>query len=364
MKALRWIHSILAVLNGFVVLLLLLSAFSDMVSPADHLLFAYLGLAFPLFLLLNIGFLIFWIIMRKWNHTFVVLCSFLICWKPIKQYIPFHLRVKQPPREELIKVLTYNVMCFGYKDHTTDQPNPIIRYIAESGADIVCMQEYLEGHTDILTENKIARALSMYPYHFHVPLVHYPRYTTGLAIYSKYPIRSSRKIRYDSSFNGSAVHELNVKGKKVIVVNNHLESFKFTVEDRSKYSEFIRNANTGTFDNIRGALEQKMGEAFRIRAEQADIIADEIETLQGDYLIVCGDFNDTPISYARRRIQGSLRDAYVESGRGVGVSYNENMFWFRIDHILHSPNMTACRATVDRVKLSDHYPVWCYLRPD
>ena len=162
-------------------------------------------------------------------------------------------------------------MCFGYKDHTPGQPNPIIQYIADSGADIVCMQEYLEGHTDILTENKIARALSMYPYHFHVPLVHYPRYTTGLAIYSKYPIRSSRKIRYDSSFNGSAVHELNVKGKKVIVVNNHLESFKFTVEDRSKYSEFIRNANTGTFDNIRGSLRQKMGEAFRIRAEQADI---------------------------------------------------------------------------------------------
>ena len=109
-------------------------------------------------------------------------------------------------------------MCFGYKDHITDQLNPIIRYIAESGADIVCMQEYLEGHTDILTENKIARALSMYPYHFHVPLVHYPRYTTGLAIYSKYPIRSSQKIRYNSSFNGSAVHELNVKGKKMIVV--------------------------------------------------------------------------------------------------------------------------------------------------
>ena len=88
-----------------------------------------------------------------------------------------------------------------------------------------------------------------------------------------------------------------------------------------------------------------MGEAFRIRAEQADIIADEIEALQGDYLIVCGDFNDTPISYARRRIQGQLRDAYVESGKGVGISYNGNMFWFRIDHILHSPNMTAYRPT-------------------
>ena len=155
MKAFRWIHRILAVLNGVVMFLLLISAFSDIVSPADHLLFAYLGLAFPLFLFLNVGFLLLWAIMHKWNHTFVVLCSFLICWKPIRQYLPFHLRVEQPPREEMIKVLTYNVMCFGYKDHTPGQPNPIIQYIADSGADIVCMQEYLEGHTDILTENKI-----------------------------------------------------------------------------------------------------------------------------------------------------------------------------------------------------------------
>lgn len=56
MKAFRWIHRILAFLNGIVVLLLLISAFSDIVSPADHLLFAYLGLAFPLFLFLNVGF--------------------------------------------------------------------------------------------------------------------------------------------------------------------------------------------------------------------------------------------------------------------------------------------------------------------
>ena len=65
MKAFRWIHRILAVLNGVVMFLLLISAFSDIVSPADHLLFAYLGLAFPLFLFLNVGFLLLWAIMHN-----------------------------------------------------------------------------------------------------------------------------------------------------------------------------------------------------------------------------------------------------------------------------------------------------------
>ena len=73
MKAFRWIHRILAVLNGVVMFLLLISAFSDIVSPADHLLFAYLGLAFPLFLFLNVGFLLLWAIMHKWHHTFSAL---------------------------------------------------------------------------------------------------------------------------------------------------------------------------------------------------------------------------------------------------------------------------------------------------
>lgn len=78
--------------------------------------------------------------------------------------------------------------------------------------------------------------------------------------------------------------------------------------------------------------------------------------------MVCGDFNDTPISYAHRTIQGPLKDAYAASGRGVGVTYNENFFWFRIDNILHSANMKPINCTVDKVRYSDHYPLWCYLQ--
>lgn len=53
---------------------------------------------------------------------------------PVKRYFPFHSH-KDVPREEVLKVLTYNVMAFGYKNHTKIAPNKIIQYIANSDAD-------------------------------------------------------------------------------------------------------------------------------------------------------------------------------------------------------------------------------------
>jgi endonuclease/exonuclease/phosphatase family metal-dependent hydrolase len=100
-----------------------------------------------------------------------------------------------------------------------------------------------------------------------------------------------------------------------------------------------------------------------VRAGQAEIVAGEIRKANGYYTIVCGDFNDTPLSYVHRTIQGPLADAYAESGFGLGISYNQNFFLFRIDHIFHSSSMDAYNCRVDtRVNLSDHYPIYCYLK--
>lgn len=366
MKPFKFIHSLVGVINITVALLFIVAAFSNAISPKQSVFFSYLGLLFPLFFVINVSFLLYWLIVRKWRYFFIIFCSFLLCWKPITRYAPFHFPTKMLMHDNTIKVLSYNVMGFGYKDHTSEKPNEILQYIIDSDADIICLQEYMVGTSeDFLTQEKIRNALSMYPYQYSLPLVHYKKYTIGLATFSKYPILNSWKVRYDSAFNGSSVHEIDVDGKKVMVINNHLESFKLTMEDRSKYADFLKNMNVETFDGLRETVQRKLGSAFIIRAEQAEIVAEEIANLKGDYTIVCGDFNDTPTSYAHRIIQGNqLIDAYVESGRGVGISYNQNFFWFRIDHILHSPNMKSYNATVDNVALSDHYPIWTYLEMD
>ncbi len=366
MKTLRlFLQFLFVIANIIVVVLFILAAYSDRFSPEKSLLFSYLGLAFPVLCALNICFILYWLFLWEWKFLLIGVASFLICWTPVKNYFPFHSPVKPVPQENVLKVLTYNVMGFGYKKHTKYSPNQIIEYIANSDADIVCLQEYAEHKSEkYLTRNKIFSALKMYPYRSVFTLSSNKLMTFGIAVFSKYPISESRRIKYDSNFNGSSVHQVKVKDKNITLINNHLESFKLTSEDRSRYSAFIKNIGSDTFDELRGAIQQKLGPAFIIRAKQAKTVASEVEKAKNDYIVVCGDFNDTPISYAHRTVQGPLVDAFSESGRGIGVSYNQNFFWFRIDNILHSSNMKAMNCTVDKVKYSDHYPMWCYLQLD
>jgi len=363
MKRLRFkfIHRTMIVLNTIVTLLFIIASYSYLISPNQSVLFAYMGLLFPFFLIINIFFLFFWLAFRKWLRFFIALCSLLICWKPITNYVPVNLFPKKAPTVNTIKFLSYNVMGFTYQDHTPTKPNPIISYIIDSDADIVCLQEYLAIENRMLTEEKIANALKMYPYHYTIPLTNFNGYYVGLGFFSKYPIVKSWKVRYDSAFNGSTVHELNIKGKTVYIINNHLESFKLTMGDRRKYAQFIANVNSETFDELLKTVQRKLGSAFYIRAEQADIVADEIQKIKGNYIIVCGDFNDTPISYAYHTVRGDLKDAFEETGNGMGITYNQNNFRFRIDHILHSSNIKAYNATIDKIPYSDHYPIWCLM---
>ncbi|MDR1676469.1 MAG: endonuclease/exonuclease/phosphatase family protein, partial [Tannerella sp.] len=214
MKPYRIAHLLMGILHTVIMFLFVAAAFSDAVSPEKGVIFAYLGLLFPFFLVLNLCFLIYWLLVRKWMFLFVAGCSVLVGWKPVSAYCPVHpFRQEAPQAKNVIKLLTYNVMGFNYQPHKKDSPNRILQYIIDSKADIVCMQEYMtEKSGRSLTQEQIARALHMYPYHFCLPLIDHHTYTVGLAIYSKYPIAKSWKVHYDSSFNGSTVHELNVNG--------------------------------------------------------------------------------------------------------------------------------------------------------
>jgi len=347
-------------------LLLIVSAYSDFISPEKNILFAYSGLLFPILLLVNCCFLVAWTIAKRWLLSFMLMVTFALCWRSIIVFCPFHLKTKELPHDELIKILSYNVMGFAHKNHTKDDPNKIIQYIAESEADIVCLQEYMvSDRPGLMSSQAVAKALPMYPYKAEVFFSSDEKknYLQGLALLSKFPIRSSRKISFSSQFNGSAIHEVDVRGKKVTVINNHLESFKLTAEDRSKYSDMITNVNFESFEELSGVIQQKLGQAFLIRAKQSETIADEIRKANSHYSVVCGDLNDTPISYVRRTVQGPLIDAYAASGCGTGISYNQNYFLFRIDHIFHSTSIKAFNCHVDAsVKLSDHYPIYCYLK--
>lgn len=350
-------YLILAV-NAFFVGTLILSAYSPYLQPKMHPLASGLGLAFPIFLAINLFFIILWVFIN-YRYALLPLIGLLVCIPQIRTYFPINSTTKTIP-EGSIKLLSYNVMSFSNLEKK-DGKNPILSYLANSNADIICLQEYNAAvNKKYLTEQDIKKALKAYPYHS----THQQgkQGDVQLACFSKFPILSSRLIKYESSYNGSMEYVLDVNKDTITLINNHLESNKLTKEDRGMYEDMIKDPNAKKVKSSLRLLIKKLAEASVIRASQVDSVAKIIIDSKYPTIIACGDFNDGSISYAHRILTQKLDDAFTQSGRGLGISYNQNKFYFRIDNILISPNLKAYNCTVDRsIKASDHYPIWCYI---
>lgn len=348
---------ILLAVNAFFVGMLILCAYSPYLDPATTPLASGLGLAFPIFLIINLLFLFFWIFVN-YRYTLLSVIGLLVCISQIRTYIPFNTTTEKLP-EGSIKLLSYNIMSFNNMEKK-DGKNSILSYLANSQADIICLQEYsTSGNKKFLTGQDVKQALKAYPYQSIHPQ---GKGDVQLACFSKFPILSVRPIKYESNYNGSMKYTLQVENDTITLINNHLESNKLTKEDRGIYEDMIKDPNAKKVKTGLRQLVRKLAEASSIRASQADSVAKQIEESKYPTVIACGDFNDGSISYTHRVLTQKLNDAFTQSGKGLGISYNQNKFYFRIDNILISPNLKAYNCTVDRsIKASDHYPIWCYI---
>ena len=243
--------------------------------------------------------------------------------------------------------------------------HPLLEYIAKTDADIVCLQEYMISKTgkSLLTQNDVNKVLSKYPYRSITGLEYSGKYHTyGLACFSKYPIKSTKEFTFKGSYNGAAVYEIDINGEIYLVANTHLESNKISASDKKLYGNLLVKRDSETFNKVTSNIKERLGRGYTKRAIQVQKLSDYIARQEFDKQIICGDFNDTPISYAYKKMKGNhLKDAYASTGFGPGITYYEDFFLFRIDYILHSKNLKSHKTKVDRVKFSDHYPVLTYL---
>ena len=75
-------------------------------------------------------------------------------------------------------------------------------------------------------------------------------------------------------------------------------------------------------------------------------------------VIVCGDFNDVPNSYAYHTIGKGLKNAFVEKGSGIGRTFSGISPTLRIDNIFVNPTFDVLQYTRIAKKMSDHFPVF------
>ena len=119
--------------------LFLLGAYSGYIPPIKWIIPAFLGLFFPILLILQLIITLIWMLVREWRWLLSVLAVWLIALPQLLIYFPINRADKLLAAEEgtTIRVLSYNVCAFGFKPHSATQPNAVLQYIKSSGADLV-----------------------------------------------------------------------------------------------------------------------------------------------------------------------------------------------------------------------------------
>lgn len=347
--------NILTGASAAIALLMVAVAYSDRLHPDDYPSLACAGLLFPFFLAANLIMLMLWI-MVSWRRSWIPLLAFVVAYPSIRIYLPLHMDT-EPPAES-IKIISYNVACYQFDKREMNPKDSIFSYLRHQDADIVCLQE------DIIRKGDVADFSDIYPYndtvHISSPSL---VLINAIGIHTRFPILRKERIDYPSLANGSVAYFLQIGSDTVIVINNHLETTHLSGNDRQRYQDMISgDMNRQDAKEETRLLISKLSQAMAERAVQAEAVHRYIQAHSNYPLIVCGDFNDSPISYVRRTIADGLTDCYAESGRGPGISYKQKGFFVRIDHILCSNHFFPSRCYVDNnVRGSDHYPVLCWL---
>ncbi len=354
------LHNTLLLVNIFFVILLLLSYLSAYTSPQDLWILSFFGLTYPLILIINFGFVIYWAIKRKYLLIYSLI-TILIGWNHLSNTFQIRLSRKQPADlDNTFTFLSYNVRLFNLYNWIDDPSvkNNIYEFLLSEDPDILCVQEYFFNINDPYNNSRNFQRLHDRYKHIEYSSSNNLDFNFGIATFSKYPIINKGKIEFVNSSNISIYSDIVINNDTLRVFNNHLQSVQFTQENINFLDSLSKHDNrsklTGLFD-----IGTRLKLAFVRRSRQVEIIVRHIQ--ESPYpVIITGDFNDTPVSFTYRRLRKqNLEDAFSSSGIGIGSTYVAKIPFFRIDYILHSREIKSFYFDTPKVILSDHYPLKC-----
>lgn len=360
----RWLFKVIMIaVNVLVGCALLLGGVSLWIDPRIVVLPAYLGLAFPIFLFANVAFVFFWLFICKPWCLFSLVVMVLV-YVPLKFSLAVNLSGQSSTASPLT-VVSYNTMATGaFHKESGGHLNPVLDYIVRQDADIVCLQEFgVTNDPRWLRMSDVRKALGAYPYHHIEYFFNNDRRRVGTATFSKYPLVNKRNLHLQSQTNMALCADIVLPDDTLRLFNCHLESNKLTANDVEMQSDLVKDFDTKRATLYAEQVSRKLAKAYRLRATQARQLADEVQQSPHPVLL-CGDFNDVPVSYAVHTVRGKrLNDAFVESGNGLGFTFEKNLMHVRIDYIMCDTTLCAADFHVDRQEGSDHYPIRCTIYP-
>ena len=286
-----------------------------------------LGLAFPALFAINLLFLLYWWVQLKLKLV-IPLCFALVNLIHASKYVQYTRKNTQGKKD--LVVATYNTQLFGAIDKQNSFEEVLAR-LSQDSFDILCLQEVFSQNElkTRLLELKKAGNYKMYSFFRQIPERPY-----GMAVLSKHRIVSSGRVGMGGNTGNMTIYvDVVMDLDTVRIYNVHLQSIRFS---RGDY-DFIKKPENTSQNGLEGSknLLRRLKEAYPKRADQADSVAKHISTCQYP-ILVAGDFNDVPLSFAYNKISKGLLDAFREKGRGFEQTYKGPFPNFRIDYLLYS----------------------------
>ena len=342
---------------------LLLSYLAPYIHPATIPSLPFFGLTYPIFLALTLIWLVLWAIFRsKWAiYCLVVL---LIGGKLHFRNLSMLSTAPEFKQENGLKVLSYNVRLFdlfnpSFNDALASR-NQIFDFIRSQEPDVLCLQEFYrqDKPTNFEVMDSLNLIMKTRDYHERSAHKRRTRENYGIAMFSKHPMIA----RGDVMFETQGVQDFNycifadiVKGLDTFrIYNVHLQSIRLHTDPH------IEGEEVQTYGSKKGAIAvyRKLRSAFEKRADQARRVVEHLKTSPYP-VIVCGDFNDTPMSYTYNQFQLALLDAFSGSGKGLGTTYVGRLPAGRIDYLFYSPLLNASLFQIQKQTRSDHRAISC-----
>jgi len=373
-------------------ILLMLSGFVPTISPETNSWLPLLGLAFPVFFALMVVAFFYWLLQGKWRSLFALSClllnlgqaSLYIQWndlnaetKGIKNESN-GLGNKQdgdgPVDKEMLdmnakklKIITYNSQLFGLyqNESSVDIVNTeympamdsFLQVLKRENADVVCLQEVYAKAGGLKALALFLKAEGGYDHSQTYTLSERRPY--GMIVLSKYAIKRWKPLPLGSNTGNMAMWvDIEIpseytfrRNAQIRIYNLHLQSFRFAKKDyevmqkQKEQKEIDMEGSKGIISRLRLGYQR--------RAQQVGIVKQSV--LNCDLpKVICGDFNDIPVSYSYRQLSAGMRDAFVEAGRGLETTYKGSMPSFRIDYVLFDNPMRAVNYKSIKEVPSDH----------
>lgn len=324
-----------------------LCALCPYVNPSKFVWIAFFGLGFWIIFFANILILIVLIFLKSRRTLLIPIVALLFL---IPGFIKSFSFGESKNDIAQVKVMTYNVCVFrDYKNQSrtvNDVKKSLVNFIKEHNPDVICLQE--SGKWPKNTAQSFAQTIGYKYYKYNR--------TNGNSYFSKYKIEDVGLFKDENISRFADIKKINInKNESFYLVNCHFNSFGISKEE----IEYINDTKNIVKDSeIYGkSVISKLKRGFERRTKSTDLL---LKNLPNDTLplVICGDFNDTPLSYTYSQMSmNGLKDAFISSSRGIGKTYCGPLPLLRIDYFWYNDYVDVVDFKRIKQTTSDHYPL-------